>query len=89
MTTELRTLLEARKAEADRIKRLGHITPLVFFRLVAKGRGGEKQPKRIKAFTKRGARPAPPPGCPAASRTTCAGAPCGRSCAPASASTSR
>jgi integrase len=28
------------------------LLPWVFFRLVAKGRGGQKQPKRIRAFTK-------------------------------------
>jgi putative PIN family toxin of toxin-antitoxin system len=49
---DLRALLEKRQVEHERVRRLGHITPLVFFRMVAKGRGGEKQPKPIKAFAK-------------------------------------
>ena len=52
MTADLRALLQARQAEHECVKRQGHLTPLVFFRMVAKGRGGEKQPKPIKAFAK-------------------------------------
>lgn len=52
MTADLRKLLKARQAEHERLKRQGRITPLVFFRLVAKGRGGVKQPKQIRAFGK-------------------------------------
>jgi len=52
MTRELRALLEARQVEAERLKKAGHLAPWVFVRLVAKGRGGQKSPKRIRAFTK-------------------------------------
>jgi integrase len=52
MTVELRTLLEARKAEHDRLKKAGMIIPNVFFRMVADERGGEKKPRLIIAFTK-------------------------------------
>lgn len=34
------------------LKRAGHIIPNVFWRMVAKGRGGEKQPKPNRAFKK-------------------------------------
>lgn len=51
-TTELRTLLEARHAEHERLKAQGQICPLVFFRLVAKGRRGPKSPKAITSFNK-------------------------------------
>ena len=34
------------------LQKAGQLTPLVFYRLVAKGRGGPKSPKRIKALTK-------------------------------------
>jgi integrase len=52
LTDDLRTLLEAQHAEHLRLKKLGMIEPHVFFRLVAKGRGGEKHPKRITSFGK-------------------------------------
>jgi integrase len=52
MTAELRRLLEDRKTEHDDLKRQGRITPLVFFRLVAEGRGGELKPRAIVSFTK-------------------------------------
>jgi integrase len=49
MTAELRVLLE----EQDRQRKAtGQIVPWVFFRIVAKGGGREKQPKPIKTFTK-------------------------------------
>lgn len=43
MTVELRTVLEARQAEHDRVNKTGHIVPQVFFREVADGRGGDKK----------------------------------------------
>ena len=58
--------------------------PLVFFREVAEGRGGEKKPKPIMSSTRRGGRHAGRPAAPVASRTTCAGLPCGPSCGLAS-----
>jgi integrase len=52
MTADLRAVLVTRQAEHDRVKKLGHITPLVFWREVAKGRRGKKYPKPIRAFMK-------------------------------------
>ena len=52
MTTALRGPLEARQAEHERLKKAGHIFPNVFWREVAKGRGGEKRPKVITSFNK-------------------------------------
>ena len=52
LTVELRALLEAQHAEHQRLKREGRIVPQVFFRLVAKGRGGELEPKPIRSFGK-------------------------------------
>jgi integrase len=52
MTADLRALLKAREVEHDLMKKTGLITPLVFFRIVAKGRGGAKEVRRIKAFTR-------------------------------------
>ena len=48
LTSELRTILEERKAEHDRWKAKGKIVPLVFFRLVADERGGVKYPRPIR-----------------------------------------
>ena len=49
--------------------------PWVFFRLVAKGRGGPKQPKPIRPSRRRGRPPAWRPAARAASRTTSAARP--------------
>ena len=51
-TEELRGVLEAQHAEHLRLKQAGKIAPWVFFRLVAKGRGGATYPKRITRFNK-------------------------------------
>ena len=51
-TRDLRALLEAQQAERDRLKNKGEVVPWVFFRVVAKTRGGEKFPKPITSFTK-------------------------------------
>lgn len=51
-TTELRAVLEQQHAEHVRLKREGRIVRFVFFRLLAKGRGGEKEPQRIISFNK-------------------------------------
>jgi len=40
------------QAAAEDLKKQGHLTPVVFFRLVAKGRRGPKSPKPIRAFSK-------------------------------------
>ena len=56
MTTELRGLLEKQQAERDRLKKRGLMSgfgsDLVFFRMVAEERGGDKKPQRIKSLTK-------------------------------------
>jgi integrase len=52
LTDDLRTLLTAQHVEHEQLKKAGHIAPWVFVRLVAKGRGGQKAPKPIRAFTK-------------------------------------
>jgi integrase len=64
MTTDLRTLLQAQHKEHERLKQAGSICPYVFFRLVAEGRGGKKQPKAILAFNKAWAAACRAAGCP-------------------------
>lgn len=51
-TTALRTIFDAQHAEHERLKKRGYNVPWVFFRMVAKGRGGEKSPKPITSFIK-------------------------------------
>ena len=50
MTVALRRLLEAQHVKHEQLKKAGHITPLVFWRMLAESRGGEKQPKAIGSF---------------------------------------
>ena len=58
-------LLEAQKARADRLTRAcGRIVPWVFFREVARGRGGPKHPKPITSFTKAWKAAVAAAGCP-------------------------
>jgi len=65
MTAALRTLLEARKTATDAMQReTGRINPLVFYRMVAKGRRGPKAPKRITSFTKAWQAACKAAGCP-------------------------
>jgi integrase len=52
MTDDLRALLQERHAAHDALKKAGQIEPWVFWRMVAKKRGGPKAPKRITTFTK-------------------------------------
>jgi integrase len=52
ITEELRAVLDTQHAEHLRLKQAGQIVPWVFFRLVAQGRGGATQPKRILRFNK-------------------------------------
>lgn len=53
MTDDLRALLEPLKAERDRIQKDKLIViRWVFYRMVAKGRGGEKEPRPITSFVK-------------------------------------
>ena len=52
MTRALRHLLDGQHAEHERLKKTGHIFTFVFFREIAKGRGGPKEPRVIKRFEK-------------------------------------
>lgn len=85
LTTELRALLEKQQAEHDRLKKRGHHVPWVFFRMVAKGRGGPLRPKQI-TIVHQGVQARVPEGGPVrdASPTTCAARRCVDSCASAS-----
>ena len=64
LTDDLRRLLEAQHAEHLRLKKAGQIEPWVFFRLVAETRGGQKQPKPIRAFNKAWTAACLAAGCP-------------------------
>lgn len=64
MTVDLRALLAAQHAEHLRLKRKGRIIPQVFFRSVAKGRGGEPEPKPIRSFGKAWKAACRAAGCP-------------------------
>jgi len=53
MTQELRSLLESRQRGVAELKRTrALLVPWVFYRMVADGRAGEKQPRQIIAFNK-------------------------------------
>lgn len=52
MTDDLRRVLTAQQDAQHALLQQGQVVPWVFWRLVAKGRGGEQHPKRIKAFGK-------------------------------------
>lgn len=52
ITDDLLLVLKAREAERDRARQAGHLTPYVFFRMVATGRGGPKHPLPITTFGK-------------------------------------
>jgi integrase len=47
----LHTVLIAQHAAHEALAKAGHLCPHVFYRLVAKGRGGPKEPKAITTFT--------------------------------------
>ena len=63
-TAELRKLLEAQHAERERLRKRGYNVPWVFFRMVAKGRGGPLQPRAIKSIVKAFKRACRKAGCP-------------------------
>ena len=63
-TMELRRVLDAQKAENDRLKKADQICRFVFFREVAEGRGGEKKPQRIISFGKAWKAACRKAGCP-------------------------
>jgi integrase len=50
LTARLRGILEGQDAERLRLKKAGHICPLVFFREIADTRGGEQKPRAIGSF---------------------------------------
>lgn len=64
LTPELRTLLEVQHAEHLRQKKAGKIEPWVFFRMIARGRGGQKEPTPIRAFAKAWKSACASAGCP-------------------------
>jgi integrase len=64
LTAKLRTVLAAQHAEHERLKKAGQIEPWVFFRMVAKGRGGEKKPKAITSLNKAWKAACRAAGCP-------------------------
>lgn len=63
-TSELRRLLQTRQAEREQLRKAGHVVPWVFWRMVADERGGEKKPRRIRAFTTAWKRACRAAGCP-------------------------
>lgn len=52
MTAELRAVLEGQRARHEQFKKDGIVTPPVFWRMLAKGRGGDMQPQRIVSLNK-------------------------------------
>jgi integrase len=50
MSSELRRVLEAQHQRHEALKQQGHLIPYVFWRMTAKGRGGEKRPRPIVTF---------------------------------------
>ncbi len=64
MTEDLRAVLEAQHAEHERLKKAGQIAPLVFFRMVAEKRGGEKKPTAIVSFNNAWKNACRAAGCP-------------------------
>jgi integrase len=64
LTDELRALLLDRQAAREAAAAAGYVSPWVFFRLVAKGRGGTKYPKPILRFNKAWAAACTAAGCP-------------------------
>jgi integrase len=64
MTADLRAVLKGRHAEHERLKKVGHIVPQVFFREVAEGRGGDKKPQPIVSLNKAWQAACRSAGCP-------------------------
>jgi integrase len=64
LTNDLRAVLVAQHVEHERLKRVGHLFPFVFFREVAEGRGGDKKPYRIVSFAKAWKSACRAAGCP-------------------------
>jgi integrase len=83
MTADLRTLLTEQKAAHDKLKLVGHISPLVFPRMVADA-GATSRRSGSSPSRRSGGAPARRPDALAESRTIFVGRPCATSCAPAS-----
>jgi integrase len=65
ITDDLRVLLDERRRATKELERQrGIIIPWVFYRLVAKGRGGQKKPRPIKAYNKAWEAACTAAGCP-------------------------
>lgn len=64
LTVELRKVLQTQHAAYEHLKKQGQVVPWVFFRMVAKGRGGSLQPKPILAFYKAWKAACRAAGCP-------------------------
>jgi integrase len=64
MTNDLRALLKSRYAEHQRLRLGGQLVPWVFFRMVAQGRRGPKEPRPVRAFNKAWAAACVAAGCP-------------------------
>jgi integrase len=52
MSATLRTVLEAQQRAHEKLKKAGHITPLVFWRMTAESRGGVNKPQAIVSLNK-------------------------------------
>jgi integrase len=63
-TSDLRQVIEAQHTAHLELKKQGHIIPNVFWRMVAKGRGGDKSPRPIVAFGKAWKSACKAAGCP-------------------------
>ncbi len=64
LTVDLRAVLDRQHFEHLRLRKAGHVCPRVFFREVAKGRGGKKEPQAIIAFSKAWKSACRAAGCP-------------------------
>ena len=65
ITDDLRALLDERRRATKELERQrGIIIPWIFYRMVAKGRGGEKEPRPIKAYNKAWEAACTSAGCP-------------------------
>ena len=65
ITDDLRVLLDERRRATKELERQrGSIIPWVFYRMVAKGRGGDKEPRQIKAYNKAWEAACTAAGCP-------------------------
>lgn len=64
ITDDLLTVLKAQHADHLKLKKAGKIEPWVFFRMVAKGRRGKKEPRPMVSFKKAWETACKAAGCP-------------------------